>query len=106
MAKGDVLQLQCGSRAKRGSKSREKDGQNRHRNRIPGRRVTYIISERSGFTIGTIVCALVQSWWRTAKPPMPAQVAFNAGVFRTMLGHLDSMDEVLDTFNSRLMLGE
>lgn len=29
----------------------------------------------------SIACALVQSWWRAAKPPSLVQVAFNAGVF-------------------------
>src|SRR5437667_2182767 len=33
------------------------------------------------FIAVSVACALVQSYWRTAKPPLPVQVAFNAGVF-------------------------
>jgi hypothetical protein len=29
----------------------------------------------------SVACALIQSRWRAAQPPMPEQVAFNAGVF-------------------------
>jgi hypothetical protein len=33
------------------------------------------------FVVVSVACAMVQSWWRAAKPPQPVQVAFNAGVF-------------------------